>query len=349
MKSRGLVFIFFLLFSPWVLGSDKFLSAQELGSWSWSGFNVGFGNLNEIDVKNMVESGAKVARCILEVRRCSVCPKYAVAQEDSLRLKRLVGYAKKYGLKVIIALDTKPRASEADFWMSEMRKTSLQIIWSEIAKQYANETTIAAYDLLNEPAPPDVTWSSSPSKMWPQLIDSFALAIRQQDSNHALIVESSPIALPGAIEKLQPINFENVVYSIHFYEPHKLTHQGIIGFPLGVSYPGFVPGRGYWDKTRLSEYLEPVRKFKKQYNVPVQVGEFSMIRWAPTGSRNRYIKDFLDLVYKEQWGWLYHAYREWDGWDAEIDSKAKNFKIRNSRSPDFELISSYLKLQLNNE
>lgn len=347
MKSRFFIFIFLLIISPLTFGSGKYVSAEELGSWSWSGFNLGYGKLKEIDVKNMVESGAKVARFHLEARHCSDCTQYEVAQEDSLRLKKIVGYASKYGLKIIVVLDTKPRASEADFWDSEERKMSLQIIWSGIARQYANESAIAAYDLLNEPHPPDAIWSGGPSKMWPQLIERFAKTIRSQDPNHALIVESAPIALPGAIEKLKPISYENVVYSFHFYEPHRLTHQGIIGFPLGLDYPGYVPGRGYWNKSRLSEYLDPVRKFQSQYNVPIQVGEFGFIRWAPSGSRNRYIKDFLDLVYKEQWGWLYHAYREWDGWDAEIDSNLKDVKSRSSVSPDFELIKYYLNLPSN--
>lgn len=349
MKCRVFIFILFLIISRWAQCSERYISANELGSWSWNGFNLGYGKLKEVDVRDMVESGAKVARFHLEARRCPVCTRYDVAEEDSIRLRRVVGYAKKYGLKIIIVLDTKPRANEADFWESEERKMSLQAIWGSIAKQYANETTVAAYDLLNEPHPPDATWSGGPSRMWPQLIERFALAIRSQDPNHALIVESAPIALPGAIEKLKPVSFENVVYSFHFYEPHRLTHQGIIGFPLGLNYPGYVPGRGYWDKGRLSEYLEPVRKFKSQYHVPIQVGEFGFIRWAPAGSRNRYIKDFLDLVYKEQWGWLYHAYREWEGWDAEIDSNNKNIQIRSPGSPDFELIKSYMDLPISNK
>ena len=345
MSAYRLLFLVLSLASTVTFGSDKFLRAEDLGSWNWSGFNLQAARLTELDIVEIVESGAKIARFHLEAKRCSSCTQYVVEDEDLQRLSKIVGYARAHGLKIIIVLDPSPHAREADFWEVEDRLNSLVLIWTRVARKFANEATVAAFDLLNEPHPPDETAWIGGSEMWPNLAKRLAEAIRHVAPSQVLIVESSPIALPGAFEKLKPLPFDNVLYSFHFYEPHRLTHQGILGFPLGLDYPGEVPNRGYWDKKRLSNSLEAVRKFKARYGVPVQVGEVGFIRWAPRGARSRYIKDFLDLVYQENWGWLYHSYREWEGWDAEIDSNLKSITTRSSESRDFQLIKSFLNLQ----
>ncbi|WP_424193368.1 glycoside hydrolase family 5 protein [Ampullimonas aquatilis] len=320
-----------------------FVSATELGSWNWSGFNLNAANLTDEDVADMKKAGARVARFHLEATRCPTCSKYSADKDGLIRLQKIVNAAKKNNLKIIIVLDPAPRGSSADFWGNEERIQSLLDIWSDIASHYSSEDTIAAFDLLNEPQPPDSEGFNAKNTMWTELAQRIIKVIRAKARNQVLLMESSPIALPGAFAKLEPTSDTNVVYSFHFYEPHRLTHQGLLGFPIGLDYPGEVPNRGYWDKKRLSEYLDPVRQFVSRYHVPVQIGEFSFIRWAPNGARQRYLRDFLELVRIEGWGWLYHSYREWDGWDLEVVTNAPLDHKRSTQSPDFELIKSFLR------
>jgi hypothetical protein len=48
------------------------------------------------------------------------------------------------------------------------------------------------------------------------------------------------------------------------------------------------------------------------------VGEFSCVRWAPAGSCPRYLADAVSLFEAENWGWAYHCWRCYQGWDAEV-------------------------------
>ncbi len=64
--------------------------------------------------------------------------------------------------------------------------------------------------------------------------------------------------------------------------------------------------------------MEEARRFASQHQVPIFVGEFSCVRWAPAGSCPRYLSDTLSLLEAQGWGWAYHCWRCYQGWDAEV-------------------------------
>ena len=57
--------------------------------------------------------------------------------------------------------------------------------------------------------------------------------------------------------------------------------------------------------------------FQRAYRVPIYIGEFSAIRWAPDDSAFRYLRDVIDILESHGWDWTYHAFREWHGWSVE--------------------------------
>jgi hypothetical protein len=72
-----------------------------------------------------------------------------------------------------------------------------------------------------------------------------------------------------------------------------------------------------WNKEQLRRVLQPVIDFQRDYGVPIYIGEFSAIRWAPDDSAYRYLKDVIELFEENNWSWAYHAFREWNGWSVE--------------------------------
>ena len=66
--------------------------------------------------------------------------------------------------------------------------------------------------------------------------------------------------------------------------------------------------------------------FQKKYHVPIFVGEFSVISWAPVQSAVAYLKDLTDVFQKYGWSWTYHAFREYQGWSLEYEDGYMPFK-----------------------
>ncbi len=129
---------------------------------------------------------------------------------------------------------------------------------------------------------------------------------------------------------LKPIPDPKVIYSLHFYNPGAFTHQGVDAALLQDAsltkeqkgnmkrYPGFYLGR-WFDRDEIVRQLANVRKFQLKYDVPIYVGEFSCVSWAPVESTTRYLQDLVDVFEKYGWSWSYHCFRGWPGWNLDTE------------------------------
>ena len=228
----------------------------------------------------------------------------------------------KYGVRVALDLHSppggKPTASgyvgsDTGLFTNKAAQAKFIEVWQLMARRYRDSQVIWGYDLANEPVEDEVGEGCDD---WQALVTRAARAVREIDSRHAIIVESTPWGGLESLQNLEPLPVPGVVYSVHVYVPHQFTHQGVQGNTAGVSYPGTIQGK-LWDKAALRRVLQPVLDWQRDYGVHLYIGEFSAIRWAPDDSAYRYLRDCIDLFEENGWDWSYHAFREWDGWSVE--------------------------------
>lgn len=231
-------------------------------------------------------------------------------------------------IRVVLDLHTPPGGRNQWFDVAMFGRPELEdefvAIWERLAKRYKGRRAIWAFDLLNEPS----TGRPDPDGEWRKLAMKAIAVIRKADPGRRIIY--GPAAWSGAstFQGLQPLAAGNIVYTFHFYDPSKFTHQGVFENPMGFDYPGTIDGNR-WDKAALKEALAPVIEFQKRAKAPIYVGEFSAIRWAPNGSALRWLQDAIDLFEEQGWHWSYHAFREWQGWSVE-HGEAKEDEARSA-------------------
>ncbi len=236
-------------------------------------------------------------------------------------IDRILPIAKKYGIKIVIDLHSGPSMNQNELasnllsWTFESQD-KLVAVWEKIAAKYKNEKSIYGYDILNEPREDNYVYTENGPLDWNRLSERVAKAIRKIDPSTPIIVEAPNWANPAGFSGLSPIDLPGIIYSVHFYIPHDITHQGVHNSAKDFNYPGVVKGV-MWNKDQLRKALAPVIAFQKKWNVPIYVGEFGCIRWAPGDSRERYIQDCIEIFEEQGWDWTYHAFREWDGWSVE--------------------------------
>ncbi|MCR4413704.1 MAG: glycoside hydrolase family 5 protein [Thermoguttaceae bacterium] len=232
-------------------------------------------------------------------------------------IDRLLPVCEELGIQVLIDLHTPPGgrddANECRMFKEARFQQAFLDVWEKIPRRYRGKKTVWGYDLVNEPVEGVV---ADGLLDWRALAEKVARRVRELDPEHAIIVEPAPWGSPEALDWFEPLDVPGVVYSVHMYQPHQFTHQGIYGNPTGVRYPGMVEGR-MWDKAELRRRLEPVASYQRDYNVPIYIGEFSAIRWAPGDSAYQYLRDLIEIFEEHGWDWAYHAFREWDGWSVE--------------------------------
>ena len=223
----------------------------------------------------------------------------------------ILEYARKHGLKVALDLHSTygfPNTKKL-FMATEEGRGLLLDFWKKTVKRYKGHPAIWGYNLLNEPHSRVLSPSDPPlAEQYQRLISE----IRKIDPVTPIIVESDAMSNPSMLPFLPVFDFDNIIYSIHFYYPGRFTHQRDPAKKTFVRYPD--PDSGL-TREALRRNLEPVRKFQLLTGARIYVGEFSAVRWAP--GAERYLKDCIDLFEEYGWDWAYHAFREWDGWSFE--------------------------------
>jgi len=290
----------------------------------------------EADVFPAAKSwGANVVRYQIDPANFATQRKQAVMEawpallEQTIAAVRAAADAK---LKVVVDLHNFPldgaeRTAPATWALPELEKNCVRV-WEDLARGlHPYREAIWGYDLYNEPVEvvPGFPDGREP-KAWRPLALNLLKAIRAIDPQVWIIYEVGPWAGAEGFAGLEPLPDPRVIYSLHFYEPGVFTHQGVLDVEgtafaealkkTGIAYPGKI-GDELWDKARLESLLAPVDAFQAKYHMPIYVGEFSVVRWAPPGSGARWLADVIDLFEARHWSWTYHAFREWNGWSLE--------------------------------
>jgi aryl-phospho-beta-D-glucosidase BglC (GH1 family) len=182
--------------------------------------NYTYFNIDKHDMKNIKDMGFNAIRVSLW---------YKYFEDDSTPnvyktlgdqwLDTIIGWAKEEGLYVMLDMHApqgggfQGPGSANDFWTDESYKTRYVNLWKYLAQRYKNESTVYAYDILNEPSPPN-------ESDYRTLVNTTVNAIRAIDNKHIINVEVSFAANGvGAGESFKLDGVQNIIYDFHFYDP----------------------------------------------------------------------------------------------------------------------------------
>ncbi len=170
---------------------------------------------------------------------------YVYKQEGWDWLNKQIVWARNAGVRIILDMHAPQCGFQGPdyagtFWSAGNGAGScqdrLKALWTEIARRYKDEPTIASYDLLNEPKPAN-------QAQWTALAQTLVNAIRSQDSRHLAQVESC-----FANDCMTPplVSDGNVLYDFHNYDHWLHSSQLSYGGDLGDS------NMRYGDRTSMA-------------------------------------------------------------------------------------------------
>ncbi|MEN9308994.1 MAG: hypothetical protein RL173_2926 [Fibrobacterota bacterium] len=249
-------------------------------------------------------------------------------REDALALlDKAFDDAQAAGLQVILDLHRCPghdfesglHREQSFFTDPAMRKDCLKV-WSVLAERYGHRNGVLL-ELLNEPVAPS-------AEVWNAVKDDLAHEIRRFAPKATLVVGSNLWNNASQFEPLTPVDDDNILYSVHVYNPVVFTHQKAPWIPSDLfkierTYPGTyeIPEgdsrlpveRGLWNKGRLERLLDPVFRFREKHGVAVACNEFGVYMGGPDReSHLNWMRDIMDLFQSNQVGWSYWNYKNLD-------------------------------------
>ena len=320
---------------------------QELGKYRPSppmvrGFMVGY-NLDDEDYAEMKRWGVNVVR--VQFRPTKFAKKmnkslWEAFPEQLKVLEEQVILAKNHGIKVVLDLHWPLNENgrvDRNQWDDPNFEANMIRGWKEIVTfMLPYREHIWGYELWNEPLDRmQLPWA--PQK-WRKLAIKIVKAIRKIDTQSWIIYGPGPGGMWRGIENLIPLPDTRIIYTVHWYTPSSFTHQGVYvkaatdlssaSEQINKRYPGENQsniGKVYWDKEKFQSHLQPVVDFVNKWNVPMFIGEFSVVRWAPVPDGANWLRDSIDIFEENNWSWTYHAFKEWPGWSLEHPSGPKGF------------------------
>ena len=170
-------------------------------------------------------------------------------------------WAKKHNIKIVLCMMDAPGAPSrvgSGFFTNKAYQDRFVNLWIVLAKRYAQDPNIAAYDLVNEPTCTILPGDSPDNKfagafdLYQSIIQRTIDAIRTVDKNHVIIVERlwingvnekalgvTPLGYYNTLPNDQRDTWQNVngkfnfpdladdnyAYTYHVYEPGRYVHQ----------------------------------------------------------------------------------------------------------------------------
>ncbi len=226
---------------------------------------------------------------------------YSYMEEGFREIDRVLGLCEQYELYAILDLHAAAGGQNPDwhsdnaigeslFWeYADFRKRTISL-WKYIAKRYAFNKQVAAYDLLNEPAIM-IRDKGIINQFFVELISE----IRKADKNHLLFVEGDMYA--SKFELFEPFEDPNVACSFHFYpfmHQHLYTKQN--------------------QKERIEHTLfenVSLRDIFDRLKRPVWCGETGA--FYTYGNRTRHVSmlgDLLEIFEKYRISWSLWTYKD---------------------------------------
>ncbi len=266
-------------------------------------------------------------------------PERRVAEAFFERVDRLVHMAVDHNLAVLLNWHHYDAFMEAP----DRHEDNLEHVWRQIALRYADIPGTIAFEIMNEPHGRADTFTMN--RIYARLIPVL----------RALVPDRTLFVGPGHyqhIEELRRLRLppdDNLVVSVHHYEPFLFTHQGAswthpLNATTGIRFPGppdhpltpdgeavrAHPWITAWIRAHnelpaelnpssvenLTGLLRWARDWSDHHGYPIHLGEWGSVKWADPASRIRYHREMRRLM--DQWDipwtlWDWNQnFRYWD-------------------------------------
>lgn len=210
------------------------------------------------------------------------------------RIKTVVDEALKNNLQIIINMHH--HEALLDDPIGEKPRFLAQ--WKQIAEYFKDYSDSLLFEILNEPN------GNLTSSMWNSFVADALEVIRESNPDRTILVGTANWGGIDGLSYLQLPNDDNLIVTIHYYNPFSFTHQGAEWNdpipPTGIKWYDSEPER----ETVIREF-EPVLAFAKKNNVPIHIGEFGSYSAADMDSRVRWTTFLARYMEEQGFSWAY--------------------------------------------
>ena len=227
--------------------------------------------------------------------RTPTTPPYAISNTFFQRVDWAIKNALSNGLMVIIDVHHYYEIFENPY----TEKARFLAIWNQIANRYKNYSDSLIFELLNEPN------TNLTSSIWNEFLADAISTIRATNPNRTLIVGPAEWGKLNALNALIiPAGEDNVIVTVHYYEPMSFTHQGAEWhtpyYPVGTPWKGTAA-----ERLVVTNHFDVISTWAANRNVPIFMGEFGAYEKADMASRILWTDCIARTSESNNFAWAY--------------------------------------------
>lgn len=227
--------------------------------------------------------------------RSSASSPYTINAAFLNRIKQVVDSALNNGLMAIINM----HHHEALFENPDGQKARFLAQWKQISEFFKDYPDDLLFEILNEPH------GNISADKWNIFATDALNKIREDNPTRVVLVGTAEYGGLGGLSKLQLPDDENIILTVHYYNPFHFTHQGASWSSGSEAWLGTKWNDTETERQVVQNEFAPLKAFEQQQNVPIHIGEFGSYSRADETSRGKwttYIARYLESL---NWSWAY--------------------------------------------
>ena len=195
-------------------------------------------------------------------------------------------------------------------------------IWDQLSKRYKNYSNKLVFELLNEPR------DNLSGSLWNQYLKEGIQTIRNNDKRRKIIVGPDNYYSVDRLYDLEIPKDRNLILTFHYYEPNKFTFQGD-PYHEGYEILKNIKWTGTDEERRvLYNKFDIVKKYSRENDIPVFLGEFGVNRKVKEPFRKDWIEAVREEADKFNFSWSYWEFcsnfgiydRESKTWSEDLNA-----------------------------
>jgi endoglucanase len=238
---------------------------------------------------------------------------YTINPTFLARIKEVVDHAHANNLMIIINM----HHHDLLFQDPDGQKPRFLAQWAQIADYFKNYSEQLLFEVLNEPHA-----QLTPEK-WNVFFAEALNEIRKTNPDRIVLMGTAEFGGLSAVSKLQLPDDENIIVSVHYYNPFNFTHQGAEWVGSGSNqWLGTKWNDLEMEREAIISEFEATFRFSTENKVPVNVGEFGAYSKADLESRVRWTNFLARWFEEKKLSW---AYWEFSAGFGIYDPRTKTF------------------------
>ena len=227
--------------------------------------------------------------------RSSNTSPYTINAEFLARIKTVVDASLNQGLKVIINM----HHHEALFDNPDGQKARFLAQWQQISAYFKDYPEDLVFEILNEPH------GNLTAAKWNQFIVSALAVIRTDNPDRIVMIGTPDWGGLGGLSQLNIPNDQNLILTIHYYNPFRFTHQGADWVNDSQGWLGTEWLDSEDERAAVERDFAPLLKISEEKHIPIHIGEYGAYEKADLASRSKWTT-FLSRYFEQvKWSAAY--------------------------------------------